>query len=125
VRPADEWTKHWPEQVWDDVLKGVIGFIYSCNNYIFYYDVLIYFVTSCNVGPADEWTEHWPKQVWDDVLKGVSVEGGEGHGGGPLMVLLVDVLVDLNWKEIVIFNILLFLIEVKLGEMRLDNEKWG
>ncbi len=97
MRPAHEWTEHPPEQVWDDVLKGVIGFLDSIDQFNYYWDVLIYFITCCNVGPADEWTEHRPKQVWDDVLKGVSVEGGEGHRGGPLVVLLVDVLVDLKW----------------------------
>ncbi len=103
VGPADEWTKYRPEQVWDNVLQGVIVFIYSCSNYIFYSDVLIYFVTCCNVRPADEWTEHWPQQVWDNVLKGVGVEGGEGHRGSPFVVLLVDVLVDLKWKEKLLF----------------------
>jgi hypothetical protein len=39
------------------------------------------------------------------VLKGVGVEGGEGHGGSPLVVLLVDVLVDLKLKRNCYFGI--------------------
>lgn len=34
-------------------------------------------------------------QVRDHVLDGVTVERGECHGGGPLVMLLVDVLVKL------------------------------
>ncbi len=49
----------------------------------------------CDVRAADEGAEHRPEQVGDDVLERVSVERGEGHGRGPLVVLLVDVLVNL------------------------------
>ncbi len=50
----------------------------------------------CDVRAADEGTEHGPEQVGDDVLEWVSVEGGEGHGRGPFVMLLVDVLVNLK-----------------------------
>ena len=53
----------------------------------------------CDVRAADERAEHGPEQVGDDVLERVSVERGEGHGRGPLVVLLVNVRVNLKSKR--------------------------
>jgi hypothetical protein len=61
VRPADEWTEHRPEQIWDDVLKGRLVFqLYPPITF-----TLNSIITCCNMRPTDEWTE----QVWDDVIK--------------------------------------------------------
>ena len=47
----------------------------------------------------DEWTCHGREEDGDNVLHWVDVQGGHSHRGCPLMVHLVDVLVEVRVME--------------------------
>ena len=47
-----------------------------------------------DVGPHEEWAHDGGQQVREDVLHGVGVQADDADRGRPLMVLLVDVLVQ-------------------------------
>lgn len=46
------------------------------------------------VAPQQKGPQERREEVGEDVLHRVAVDGGDGDGGGPLVVALVDVLVE-------------------------------
>lgn len=53
-------------------------------------------VGSSDVGPDDEHSEERRQEVTEHVLHWVAVDGGHGHWRSPLVVSLVNVLVQLS-----------------------------
>lgn len=65
---------------------------------------------------ADERTDHRAEQVGDDVLERVRVQRRESHWRRPLVVLLVDVLVDLQRTSDMYF----FTVEASITSLYID-----
>ena len=49
----------------------------------------------CEMGPSYNWTSNHGTQVDDKLLKGVAVDGSHTHWSRPLVVCLVNILVEL------------------------------